>query len=280
MTGTSRIVSFFGFLEVPCAIDERDDELWHLRIVLMCAAVALSVGCGKATPSAGVRPSSEVPRLAGGIEQGALSFPREAGGVTGGGRVPARWTGSAIRLEVPASIIDRVALPAAFDPLVSPAFPVTPDVLGPAGMSQSTPAVATGKTTHLAVWRTEERRRVWGVLLRPDGTPVDVLGFAISPLLTSETDDQPSVVFTGGSYLVVWRHAPNGTPLNGVLQGVRITESGVVSAVFQVCTASGPQGNVRLSADSQGALAVWEDERSMGRASARWAKFSTPTALS
>jgi hypothetical protein len=122
-------------------------------------------------------------------------------------------------------------------------------------VAQSQVAIATDGDGHLAVWT--DLRGIYGTRMDRDGRVLDPQGIAIS---TAASAYQPSVVFTGTDYLVVW---VEGVTSNANIVGARVGTDGTVkdSPAVTFSNATGRQDNPAVAFDGSTALVVWRDNR-------------------
>jgi hypothetical protein len=133
---------------------------------------------------------------------GARFFYGHATWIDADGRrtaVPARWTGSAIQLSVPAGVVDASRFPAVLDPVVGPDLGTDRPVLTPASGGLD-PDVATDGSNFLVVFEDFQRIRA----VRADGNG-NLLSFDWIDLgEEGKLQFVPNVAFGGGHYLVTW----------------------------------------------------------------------------
>ncbi|MEO0216645.1 MAG: FlgD immunoglobulin-like domain containing protein, partial [candidate division WOR-3 bacterium] len=142
-------------------------------------------------------------------------------------------------------------------------------VLDPQGIPISTAvqlqhstSVAFDGTNYLVVWEDERSGTysdIYGARVSQNGTVLDPQGIPIST--ASNYEWNPSVVFNGTNYLVVWQEMHSSSFWD--LYGARVTTSGVVLEPqgIPISTVSKDQVIPSVAFDGTNHLVVWMDER-------------------
>lgn len=149
-------------------------------------------------------------------------------------------------------------MPKRFHP---PDFGVDNPVLAPAAKDQTEAATANDGVNSLVVWSDYRAGNydIYAARVAADGWLLDPTGIPIS----TAVDDQlePSVVFGGGEYWVVWADHRSGTGWD--LYGARVTPAEVVldTQALPVSIAAGAQRRPSVTFNGSQVLAVWQDGR-------------------
>ncbi|MBM4319021.1 MAG: tandem-95 repeat protein, partial [Deltaproteobacteria bacterium] len=167
-----------------------------------------------------------------------------------------------VRIEVPAAVLAEARYPLAIDPTIGPEFGFDVAVSGPAGFSQSSPAVAFDGTNHLVVWADERPAFTVGLFaarLSVQGRLLDPVGIRLRSSI-SGIQIGPQLAFGAQSYLVVWEEQAGSYGA----YGLRVGTDGRVRDEQPIALAGGEAGDHRSPAvahGDEGFLVVWEDSR-------------------
>jgi hypothetical protein len=121
--------------------------------------------------------------------------------------------------------------------------------------------VAFGGTNFMAVWADPKNYPfdIYGTRVTQEGLVLDIGGIAIST--AAEHQLNPSVIFDGTNYFVVWEDYRNGTEPD--IYGSRISSDGTVLDAngILISNAGGNQDKPSVTFDGTNFLAVWQDSR-------------------
>jgi hypothetical protein len=150
-------------------------------------------------------------------------------------------------------------------PQVGPEHAVSNPIEGPVAGTPTDADMASHGSTHLVVW-TDSRASVssgydiYGARVTPDGQVLDPGGIRIATGIGDQ--QEPSVAFGDGHYLVVWSDIRSAGPAD--VRGTRVTPAGTVLDPdgIPVSTARGDQREVDVAHGDGRFLVVWQDTRS------------------
>jgi MYXO-CTERM domain-containing protein len=182
--------------------------------------------------------------------------------------IEARWDGGAIRLDVPAAVLEGSVYPAVLDPVIGPEVWMDEPTQGGAAALQQWASAAWNGADYLVVWEDQRPGGRWGypdicgTRVAADGTVRDPGGIAISSGALLENG--PEVACGPASCLVVWTDGRAGIGAGGDIYGARVDANGHLldPAGFAVSTANGGQAFPRVAWGGATYLVVWEDGRS------------------
>jgi hypothetical protein len=150
-----------------------------------------------------------------------------------------------------------------------------------ANYSQYYPQVIFGGNNYFVVWQEYRtglkiygaRVTLSGVVLEPNGIPIDTAGYSASPQLILSNDN----------YFIIWQDYQNN---NLDIYGARVNQAGVVIDTFSVTTQPGDQHSPALASGHGNQVLIsyysWTDDY-QGRtynANRIWAKFAPPLGMS
>lgn len=163
--------------------------------------------------------------------------------------VPARWTGDAIQLVVPAGVVDGASYPATLDPLVGPDLGTDTPVLTQASAG-SEPVVASDGSQFLAVFGDAQRIRAVRVDAAGHVLERDWIDLGEDGMLQFE----PAVAFGGGHYLVAWWQ-DDGT--NVTIRARLVNPDGTVVGASSFAVSSQTGFDAALAWNGSAFLAAW-----------------------
>jgi hypothetical protein len=173
-----------------------------------------------------------------------------------------RLSGRILSVSVPARVLRGAVYPLTLESVVSPEYPPSDPVFGPAPGSQSRESVAFDGANYFVAWtefRWDAYGDVYGARVTPSGTVLDPGGIAIA----SGTDQQtgPTVAFGGGVYLVTWMNYRTGATDD--VYGARVTTGGTVldPSGIAISAAAGDQRDPAVASDGTDFLVTWDDTR-------------------
>ena len=171
--------------------------------------------------------------------------------------VPSTWVNGRIVLSVPEQVIARSAFPAVLDPVISAERAVDTPVAGPSGASSGSPSVAFSGSQFLVVWRDSRSGRsdIYGTRVSNTGAILDTGALAINA--AAGTQDNPTVAFANGEYVVVWEDykSPAADP---DLAAARVTTTGTVTQLGYIGATTAAETKPRLGQRGTEALLVFE----------------------
>jgi hypothetical protein len=135
---------------------------------------------------------------------------------------------------------------------------------------QANPQIAfDGVSTFLVVWQlgdniaSWEKGDIFATRLSIDGSALDVNPIPVCTLANSH-QEQPSVIFNGTQFLVVWNDLRNGTDWD--IYGCRILSNGTVLDEGGFVIAGGASSQIipRLAADSAGFIMAYQEKNPSG----------------
>lgn len=138
-------------------------------------------------------------------------------------------------------------------------------VISSAAGGRGSPAVCSGGTSFLVVWRDERdsnRMEIYGARVTPQGKVLDARGLAIARAGRQQTN--PAVSFDGSDFLVVWRDVHDANELD--IHGARVSTKGKVldSAGLVISQAPFNQYEPVAGSDGREFLVAWSDRRGDG----------------
>ncbi len=140
-------------------------------------------------------------------------------------------------------------------------FPIDEILEGPMGGCQEESAAAFNGTDWLVVWiNSSIKDDIWGIRVSADGNTIDATGFPIATGV-DEFQTDPTVVFDGLNWLVVWVDSRNFATSYSDLWGARVSPSGVVLDPdgFPVVETVTFQDDPSLAFDGTNSILVWSD---------------------
>ncbi len=152
--------------------------------------------------------------------------------------IPISWDGTAVVMNVPASVLDASAYPAVLDPVISPQTGMDTQVNGFTGGQATQPAIAWSGDDYLVVW-TDDRNgsarlpEIFAARVRSNGVLIDKAGIPVAH--TTIQEDQPVVTWTGTQWLVAWTRSDNsgaGIAAATVATNGAVTSLGIVAGTF------------------------------------------------
>lgn len=172
--------------------------------------------------------------------------------------VPARWTGEAVEIAVPSSVVAGSAYPAVLDPVIGPESAVDARVRLRFEPTIRSPATAAfNGSVALIAWadsRPGRASEVYGTRVDASGALLDPGGFPIAPLALDRT--APTVTSNGADFLVLWSGQAARVSADGAVRSVGASPVGGNSAT------SNPYGigvSASAVADGAGYVAAWGD---------------------
>lgn len=175
-----------------------------------------------------------------------------------------------IRMRVPQDVLSGSAFPAVLDPTIGAETAVDQPVVGWTGAAARHSAIAASPDGDqaLVVWqdnRNGPQSDIYGARLGAAGQLLDPVGIAVST--DGGVQDNPTVAFAGGVYVVAWQEAGN-------IRAARVDPaSGAVTQLGNVAATGASETLPRLASRGATALLVYESDEDVRAAQFNGASF-------
>ena len=254
-TGPVRLVRFDGCTEELVNRDDGVEQRWHferppegsgdlsVEVEAEGSSLVSSSGLGlHLRASNGLR-----------FRYGHATWIDADGAIT---RVPSRWNGRAVVLEVPARVVDESSYPVVLDPIIGPETEIDPPVLSVSASSQHNAASAFDGSAHLVAWidARDGTYDLYAARVSATGSVIDDYGIRLGDSVHGNVAVGPGA----GGWLVVW--APAAPTSAGGLESVWIAADGTVLGTPTTLLSpisDGPR-DVRIAFDGTGYLVTYQ----------------------
>jgi len=171
--------------------------------------------------------------------------------------ITTEYADGAIRMVIPEDVLSGTAFPAVLDPTVEAEVGLDQPVVGwtGAGARRSSVAASADGDQFLVVWqddRNGSQRDIFGTRIGAAGEVLDTLGIAVSD--DNGVQDNPTVAFAGGVFVVAWQEAGN-------IRAARVDPAdGAVTQLGNVAATGASETLPHLASRGSTALLVYQSD--------------------